>query len=1098
MKFCTACGAARLFPCPACGVPTEPGEKFCGACGSPLQAGVPAPAASPEAVPPSGERKQITVLFVDVAGSMELASGMDPEQWGDLMGRFFALVRDGVNRFGGRIDKFTGDGVMALFGAPIAHEDHARRACAAALHLQEELARYSAELERDRGVCLVVRMGLNSGEVVATAVGEDLKVEYTAVGSTVGVAQRMEALAEPGAVYLSEATAHIVEGFFELRPLGRMMVKGLPEAMAVFALVGRGVARTPLEVAAARGLSRFVGRDSEMATLEGALARVAAGNGQVIGVVAGPGVGKSRLCYEFAKSCRARGLDVLAAHALAHTQSVPFVPVLEMLRSQFGITDQDEDADARAKIADGVLELDGDLGDALPLLFDFLGLPDPERPSPAIDPEARQRQLFGVFDRLRRARSSRGPVVFIVEDLHWLDPGSEAFLENLVNGTPELRVLVVTTTRPEYRAPWVHRTYYGQVPLSPLGADASRQLLEELLGTHPSLDGLADLVADRTGRNPFFIQEVVQGLVEEGSLVGERGACHLVRTVGELRIPATVQAVLAARIDRLPQREKTLLQTASVIGRHFAGWLAGHVAGSPGEEVQATLRSLLDAEFIYETGTFPEPEYAFKHALTEEVAYRSLLAKDRARLHRAVAAALAEVDAAAERASLIAHHYELGGERLDAARWNARAAVWAGSSHPVEAARHWRRVRTLTDDLGPSTDAAELGMEARWQLIAYLVRLGTAGEEGGVPWEDEARQLFAETEARALASGQPGLLAMVRTVYAVAQMQSDRLAEGYEASREAARLADETGDPGVRCTARSMLEWGLFCLGHVPEAYEVARELAGIIGDDRSVARGGMARSMYAFCQLHLAQFRHHSGRLDEGLLALERVIEIAGEEDDLEIQSWAHRAWVIFADWAGIDPVVASVHLDAALDLAEATGSPWSRVFVREGVATGHAHRGEWDRAIAVVDEALAIVGGRRMGYSSVPHLLALRARAQLGQDDVSGARTSAGEALASAIKMGTRFYEAQARHQLGRALLASQQPNEARAELDRALSLVEVLGISAYAPQIHADLAYANRAVGELPAYENELRTAHRRFIEAGAPSRACQLEAIPGRHP
>jgi adenylate cyclase len=1062
---------------------------------SEAQGATPAPEPALPSRPRGPERKQVTVLFADVVDSMNLTATMDLEEWGDLMGRFFAILRDGVTRFDGHVDKFTGDGIMALFGAPVAYEDHARQACATALYLREELAKYRRQLERERGISFNVRIGLNSGEVVAGPLDSDHNVEYTAVGNTVGLAQRMESLAEPGTVYLTAATAALVEGYFELRDLGKMQPKGTGEPVTVVELVRRGALRTPLEVAAARGFSRFVGRDAEMAALEGAFARATEGNGQVIGVVAGPGVGKSRLCHEFSESCQARGVEVFSAHGLAHAQSVPFVPVLEILRAQFGITEGDDHASARATIERAVLELDGTLGDALPLLFDFLGVADPERPTPAMDPEARQRQLFGALNRLRRARSDRGVFVIVVEDLHWWDPGSEAFLENVVNAVPGTRLLVVTTFRPEYRAPWAHRSHYGQLPLSPLGEDASSELLGDLLGPHPSLDGMAELVRERCGGNPFFIQEVVQSLVEDGSLVGGRGAYELVRTIGDLSIPPTVQAVLSARVDRLPERDKTLLQTASVIGRQFSGPLAGRVAGLADHEREAALRSLVEGEFVYETATYPEEEYAFKHALTEEVAYRSQLARHRARTHAAVAQVLAELDADKldERASLIAHHHELGGELLEAARWNARAAAWAGISHPVEATRQWRRVRTLADQLEPSPETVDLGMNARLQLLGCHWRLGAASEEGSIPYEDEAAQMFAEAEALAETAGDSGIRAFILTAYAGVQILTDAVEEGFERTVEATRVADETGDPALRVVTRCLLDWGLFVLGRIREATDVTREMEAIIGEDRSIGREVLIVSPYAYCRMHLAQFGTHFGRLDDGLVALERSAELAAGEGDFESQAWAHRHWAIFADWAGADPNAAAAHARLGLRWADEAGGAWSRIYVREGVATSHAQRGEWAEAIAVVDDALAMARDRRIALANVPLLLSIRARALTGQGDIAGARSCAEEAIETAVRVGTRFYEAQARHQLGRALLAAGDAKAARAELDQALSIVETFGIQAYAPQIHVDLAAAARASGDKNGYDRQLRTARRRFLEVGAPARAEEVLAL-----
>ncbi|MEA2404678.1 MAG: hypothetical protein QOE08_1325, partial [Thermoleophilaceae bacterium] len=441
------------------------------------------------------------------------------------------------------VNKFTGDGAMALFGAPLAHEDHARRACYAALQLRDDLDAYARDVRVEHGLSFSVRMGLNSGEVVVGSVGDDLHMDYTAIGHTVGLAARMEGLAEPGKPYLSANTAALVEGFFQLEDVGDLHVKGVQEPVTTFALLGVGAARTRLDAAMARGLSRFVGRADEMAALEAALARVEEGGqgGQVVGVVAEPGLGKSRLCHEFAERCRARGIQVTVGSGTAHGRRVPLLPVLEMLRDYFGIQDGDDGLVARAKVAGRLLLLDDEFRDALPVVFDFLGIPDPDRPVPdGMGPQARQRALFAALRRLVHARAGEGPGLLVVEDLHWLDPGSDEFLRNLVESMPGARTMLVVNFRPEYRAHWMQKSYFQQLPLVPLGAAAVADLVEALLGRDPSLDGVAELIAARTGGNPFFVEEVVQGLIESGTLVGCQGAYKLARSIEEIEIPATV------------------------------------------------------------------------------------------------------------------------------------------------------------------------------------------------------------------------------------------------------------------------------------------------------------------------------------------------------------------------------------------------------------------------------------------------------------------------------------------------------------------------------------------------------------------------------
>ena len=474
-RFCGGCGVSlEASRCPACGSENPSGQPFCDECGSKLdgQAEVPpasAPAFTPEPVELpehltrkirdqaaglAGERKQVTVLFADVMGSMELAERLDPEQWRQIMERFFAILCEGVHRFEGTVDKFTGDGIMALFGAPIAHEDHAQRAGYAALHLQEQLASYAAEIRQEHGLNFSVRMGLNSGDVVVGSIGADLSMEYTAIGHTVGLAQRMEQLAAPGRAYLTEHAASLVEGYLVLNDLGESKVKGASQPLRVYELTGVGAARGRLDISRARGFSSFVGRTDELRALNDALEQAVAGQPQVIGIVAEAGVGKSRLCDVFMQRCRAKGTPIYHTSGQAHATSIPLLPVLQLMRDYFDVTELDSDQTARERIAGKLLLLDESFGDDLPLIFEFLAVPDPGRPPPHMDPEARQRQLLNITKRLVRAQGNRAPGgVTMFEDLHWLDPASEAFLANHVEAAQGTRGLTVLNFRPEYRAP---------------------------------------------------------------------------------------------------------------------------------------------------------------------------------------------------------------------------------------------------------------------------------------------------------------------------------------------------------------------------------------------------------------------------------------------------------------------------------------------------------------------------------------------------------------------------------------------------------------------------------------------------------------------
>ncbi len=905
-RFCGSCGASleRRQQCPSCGSENPAGQRFCNSCGQALKEPVEAKVRTEEeAAPLGGERKQVTVLFADVMGSMDMAEQTDAEEWRQIMQRFFSLLSDGVRRFEGTVDKFTGDGIMALFGAPIAHEDHAPRACFAALHIRELVSEYAGELRRGKGLNFSVRIGINSGEVVAGAIGEDDEPEYTAVGHTVGLAQRMEALAEPGKAYLTEHAAKLAAGYLELKGLGEFEVKGASRPIEVFELIGAGSARSRLDISRERGLSRFVGRAEEMAVLEEALERAGEGRGGVIGVVADPGIGKSRLCHEFAERCRARGIEVYEAQGQAHGEAIPFLPVLQMLRGYFGIEDRDSERAAREKIAGRLLLLDPDFADDLPLVFDFLAVPDPERPAPQVSAEARQRLLRGVIRRLYRVPGRTDVVVNVIEDLHWMDEGSEAFLAEMIGAVEGTATLAVVNFRPEYEAEWTDSPVYRRIALMPLGPDSTRQLLADLAGGDPSLDGLADLIHERTGGNPFFIEEVVRELVEAGNLEGARGAYRLTKPVDDTGVPATVQAILAARIDRLAAA-KALLQAAAVFGKEVPEPALRIVSGLDDEALTEGLKELIGAGFLYEAEIYPDRVLAFSHPLTREVAYGSQLGEQRATAHAATARAMIELnpDRHDELAALIAQHLEQGGDKLEAARWNARAAHWAGYSHPRDAMRLWGRVTDLASDLPESEETSALGVSSRLLQLDYAWRLGMEKERVDSLVE-EAREIATRTGdlrsltlLRLLESARPGLV----------QPADDWM----RAADEAIALADESGDDALRVAIRTAGSYSYMAAGDFPHCEQLVDEALEIAGDDHSTGNGIVIGCPYAWAMMAKAVIRRDHGEFEAGEKLSEEALRIAAEQNDPETASWTRGNLAVLLAMRG--------DLDSALGLAQ------------------------------------------------------------------------------------------------------------------------------------------------------------------------------------
>jgi predicted ATPase/class 3 adenylate cyclase len=587
-----------------------------------------------------GERKQVTVLFADIKGSTELITGLDPEEARTLLDPALRLMMHAVHRYEGTVNQVLGDGIMALFGAPLAHEDHAVRACYAALAMQEAMRRYTEEVRHTHGVEVQLRVGLNSGAVVVRAIGDDLHMDYSAVGQTTHLAARMEQLAPPGSVRLTASTLRLAEGFVQVTALGLVPVKGLAEPVAVWELVGVTALRRRLQAAVARGLSPFVGRQPELEALQQALARAGAGQGQVVALIGEPGVGKSRLVYEFLQSHHTQGWLRLESSSVSYGKATAYLPVCDLLKAYCRIEDSDDLRTVRAKVTGHILTLDEALQDTVPAVLALFEALPADSPFLALDPLQRRRRTQEALKRVLLRESQVQPVLLVFEDLHWIDTETQAVLDLLVESLPTARVLLLVNYRPEYQHGWGSKTYYMQLRLDPLPEASADALLQALLGSDPGLGPLTQLLIARTQGNPFFLEESVRTLVETGMLVGERGAYRLAQPLDTLQVPATVQALLAARIDRLPPEDKRLLQTAAVIGTEAPLPLLQAIANVPEEALYRSLAQLQAAEFLYETSLFPERAYTFKHALTHEVAYGSLLQERRRMLHARIVEAL--------------------------------------------------------------------------------------------------------------------------------------------------------------------------------------------------------------------------------------------------------------------------------------------------------------------------------------------------------------------------------------------------------------------------------------------------------------------------
>ena len=669
-----------------------------------------------------GERKTITALFADLKGSTALIEGLDPEDARAVIDPALHIMMDAVHRYDGYVAQALGDGIFALFGAPLAHEDHPQRALYAALRMQEEMRAYSDQSRLTGGMPLQMRVGINTGEVVVRSIRkDDLHTDYVPVGHSTNLAARMEQIATPGSIVISAYTQKLIEGYFELKALGAADIKGVEEPLQVYEVLGAGPLRTRLQVSARRGLSRFVGRHSELDQMQQALAQAKAGHGQIVGVMGEPGLGKSRLFYEF-KLTSHSGCLVLEAFSISHSKASPYLPIIELLKEYFEIQPTDDARKRQEKIAGKVLILDRSLEDTLPYLFSLLGIEDAQASLQQMDAPIRRQRTFEALKKLFLRESLNQPLLLIFEDLHWIDTETQGFLDVLSDSVASAQLLLLVNYRPEYRSAWGNKTYYTQLRLAPLGKAEAEELLTFLLGNDASLRQLKELILEKTEGTPFFMEEVVQTLVEEDALLGKRGSYRLDTTPTELHISPTVQGVLAARIDRLTAEEKELLQQLAVIGRQFPTSLIQHVIVQPEADLYRVLASLQAKEFLYEQPAFPEVEYLFKHALTQEVAYGTVLQEQRKELHERTGQALEALhaDNTEEHATALAHHYQHSGNTQKAVVYLQLAGQQA-----VQRSAHEEAIRHVSLALDLCKILAETPSRTQQKIELYVI-LGTS------------------------------------------------------------------------------------------------------------------------------------------------------------------------------------------------------------------------------------------------------------------------------------------------------------------------------------------------------------------------------------
>jgi class 3 adenylate cyclase/tetratricopeptide (TPR) repeat protein len=858
--------------CGSCNRDNPADARFCSNCGQfLLRATTPTHLAARvrSQVLDEGERKHVTVLFADVKSSMELLAERDPEEARRLLDPVLQLMMAAVHQYDGLVNQVMGDGIMALFGAPLALEDHAVRAAYAALRMQESARAYAAQLPKALGAVVNIRVGLNSGEVVVRSIGSDLRMDYTAVGQTTHLAARMEQAAAPGSILISADTAALVSGYVVLEPLGPIRIKGLDAAMEVFEIARAGQARSRLQVAAARGLTPFVGRATEVRRMLGALDRARAAHGQLVVVVGEAGVGKSRLLWEFIHSEHTEGCLLLEGQTASYTKEMSYAPIIDLLRKYFEIEERQDQDTIRVHVASRIHARDGALQPFVPAFLALLDVPVRDPEWVALDPSLRRARAIEGIRRLVVSESQRQPVVIAVEDLHWADSETRSVLDAIVETLPHSRILVLVSYRPDYEHAWGSRSFYTHLRLDPLMPESVEALLSTLLGDDAGLGRLKDLVREQTGGNPLFLEESVRTLVETEALTGERGAYRLSRPVAAVQISPSVVSLLAARIDRLAERDKHLLQSASVIGKDVPAPLLVSIAEMPDDDLRASLAALQAGEFLYERSLFPDLEYTFKHALTHEVAYGSLLRDRRRDLHGRIVDSIGTLyrDRLPEHVERLAHHAQQSERWTQAVDfcWQAGRKAIARSANREAVTYFEQALEALEHHVDEGT--LDQAFDIRLDLRSALIPLGEFAR---------VFQMLHELESLAERLRDRRRQGLVYALMAGAYPNLGRADQAVVYGEQAREIAAQIGDSTIAILANTYLGVARYFLGDYQECLACTRRVIELLPRERSHESFGVAIRPAVFARGFLCWALSDLGRFDEGEAMARETLEIA------------------------------------------------------------------------------------------------------------------------------------------------------------------------------------------------------------------------------
>lgn len=1091
-KFCEQCGASLGRVCTYCGGRVSPAAKFCSECGHRLRPDTDTPRfASPRSYTPKhladkivtskaaleGERKQVTVLFADIKGSMDLFAERDPEAAQKIFDPVLERMIEAVHRYEGTVNRVMGDGVLALFGAPIAHEDHAVRACYAGLQMQDTVARYSDEIQRTDSIPVAIRVGLNSGEIVVCSIGNDLHMDYTVVGQTVNLAARLEQIAQPGSVIATHQTYQLAEGFVSMRPLGPTRLKGVAEPVQIYEVTGPGDAQTRFQVAASRGLTRFVGREVELEQLRRVQQLAGQGNGQVAAIVGEAGVGKSRLVREFIHSPNTADWLILESSSPSYGQATPYLPVIQLLRAYFKVNNQDSIPFIQEKVADKISVLDPLLGDAIAPVLDLLDALDENDPFRSIDLVQRRQLTYQAVVRLLLAEARAQPVVAVFEDLHWHDSLSLGLLNELVVAAQDARLLLVVTYRPEFRDEWKNRPYYRLLRLDPLASESLAEFMQALLGSDHSLPALKNFLVERASGNPFFIEEIVRRLVDTGVLEGKRGDYRLTKPLSSIEVPPTVQAVLAARIDALPSAHKHLLQAAAVIGYNVPFALLHAICGLTEENLRGLLDNLQAAEFLYSTQLFPDLQYTFKHAFTHDVSYSGVLHEIRSSIHARVVDAMEKLyaDRLGEHVERLAHHAVRGELKEKAVHYLRQAGAKAAArSAPADARVWFEQALGALKRLPENRARMEQAFEVCLELRPVLRQLGEGPQMLEYLREAEA---ISERLNDDLKRGR--VCAFMTTVLS----SLDELDEAVQTGGRALEIAHRLGDLRLRILSASYLEQAHYYRGEYEQVIEYATDNLVALPPEWQHEYFGMAVPASIFARAWLIMSLAELGRFSEAEKHGTDAIRLAEPTEHTHTIGWARVAasttHLFKGDWKKAQSLIEPwINIRQTMDVAvllpwAVASSAW--VLAQIGEASEALRRVREAEELLERQAATGVVGHRGWAYHAVSRACLLQGRLdearRLGHRSLESSRRHPG-------------FTAHALHLLGDI---ATHPDRFDAEsgathYQESLALAKRLGMHPLVAHCHLGLGRLYRRIGKSEQANKNLDAATTLFHSMG----------------